>query len=118
MVNAANWVSVRRELTETLNFLSGIGGPPDREDMGGRATGRSRHARNLVGESRWFAVTLEEDGTPRSYDLINMPDMTEDTAAALAARARLSGGQTSEDRCAEVLIRAWIMLRQNSFRQR
>ena len=98
VVNAANWVSVRRELTETLNFLSGIGGPPDREDMGGRMTGKNRHARNLVGESRWFAVTLEEDGTPRSYDLINMPDMTEDTAAALAARARLSvtGGSAFE----------------------
>ena len=92
IVNAANWFSVRRELAETLFFLS-KNGTMSREDMGGRMDGRNRHDRNLVSESRWFSAFLDPDGTLRNVNLSNIPDLDEQTASALVAQA-ISQGRT------------------------
>lgn len=86
IVNAANWFSVRRELTETLSFLS-ENSTMSREDMGRRMDGKNRHARNLVSESRWFSAHVDQDGTLRNINLASIPDLDGQTASALAAQA-------------------------------
>lgn len=91
IVNAVNWFSVRRELGETLTSLA-ENRVMTRDDMGGRMAGKSRHARNLVSESRWFSVTLSEDGTVRNISLIALSDLDEQTAADLALQAAARGG--------------------------
>ena len=90
IVNAANWFSVRQELTEIISFLPDSG-PVDHMDMGGRLADKNRHTRNLVGESRWFSVALGADGRQKNVDLANMADLDEETAAALAQQALQSG---------------------------
>ena len=91
IVNAVNWFSVRRELGETLTSLA-ENRVMTRDDMGGRMAGKSRHARNLVSESRWFSVALSEDGTVRNISLIALSDLEEQTAADLALQAAARGG--------------------------
>ncbi len=94
IVNAANWLSVREELTETLLFLS-ENNAVNRDDMGRHMAGKSRHARNLVGESRWFSVSWDMDWNRRSINLANMPDLDGETAAELAAQAVSRSGVSS-----------------------
>ena len=84
VVNAANWVSVRKELSETISSLSDDGGMGIREEKGGRMGGKTRHARNLLNESKWFSVSFDAEGIQRNMDLQNMMDPNEDTALALA----------------------------------
>ena len=86
IVNAANWISVRGELAETIAFLSENEAVP-RDDIGRRMMGRNRHARNLVGESRWFSVSWDSSGTQRNINLMNIPELDEQTATDLAAQA-------------------------------
>ena len=95
IVNAANWFSVRGELTETLSFLS-ENNTMSREDMGRRMDGKNRHARNLVSESRWFSAFIDQDGALRNINLANIPDLDEQTASALAEQAfSQSGARTA-----------------------
>ena len=94
IVNAVNWFSVRGELNETISFLS-ENSTMSREDMGRRMDGRNRHARNLVGESRWFSAFSDQDGTLRIINLANMPDLDEQAASALAAQAVSQGSARS-----------------------
>ncbi len=89
-VNTANWFSVRNELGETLSILA-ENSAMSREDMGRRMAGKDRHNRNLVGESRWFSVSYDANGTRRSMNLLNMTDFDEATASALADQAVQSG---------------------------
>ena len=91
VVNAANWVSVRKELAETISSVSDNGGMGDREEKGGRMAGKTRHARNLLSESKWFTVSFDAEGIQRGMDLQNMTDPDEETASALAAQALLKG---------------------------
>ena len=86
IVNAANWISVRGELAETIAFLSENEAVP-RDDICRRMIGRNRHARNLVGESRWFSVSWDSSGTQRNVNLMNIPELDEQTATDLAAQA-------------------------------
>ena len=94
IVNAANWFSVRGELTETLSFLAEnsamswqeLGGP-------GPLDGRNRHVRNLVSESRWFSAFLDREGTLWNINLSNFPDLDEQTAEDLAMQAVSRGGE-------------------------
>ena len=95
IVNAANWFSVRGELTETLSFLS-ENNTISREDMGRRMDGKNRHARNLVSESRWFSAFIDQDGVLRNINLANIPDLDEQTASALVEQAfSQSGARTA-----------------------
>ncbi len=86
IVNAANWFSVRGELNETLSFLA-ENGTMSRGDVGRGMDGKNKHVRKLVSESRWFSVFLDRDGTIRSIDLENIPDLDAQTASGLAAQA-------------------------------
>ena len=90
IVNAANWLSVRKELDDTLSFLA-ENSAMNREDLGKHLMGKNRHDRNLVSESTWFSVTYDANGTQRSMNLLNMAESDEQTAADLADQAVQSG---------------------------
>ena len=90
IVNAANWLSVRKELGDTLSFLA-ENSAMNREDLGKHLMGKNRHDRNLVSESTWFSVTYDANGTQRSMNLLNMAESDEQTAADLANQAVQSG---------------------------
>ena len=94
VVNAANWISVRKELMDTLSFLPDSGGPWDREELLGRMAGKNQHARNLLNESKWFSVSFDANGKQRFLNLMNMADPDEETALALAAQALQKGGDS------------------------
>ena len=91
IVNLVNWLSIRSELQETLSFLVENGGTDIRGGPGSRLMGKSRHTRNVVSESKWFSVFLNEDGRIRIMNLNNMTDADEQTAADLAQEAVASG---------------------------
>jgi len=95
VVNAANWVSVRNELQETLSFLAENGGSMARDGPGGRMMGKTKHARNLVSESSWFSVSFDAQGARRGMNLLSMTDPDEQTAADLAVRAVAQGAARS-----------------------
>ena len=60
VINAANWIDVRGELTETLTTLAENGGAIGRGFVGkGR---RSRGLQNRLDESRFFTVIVQPDG--------------------------------------------------------
>ncbi len=94
VVNAANWISVRKELMDTLSFLPDSGSPWDREELLGRMAGKNQHARNLLNESKWFSVSFDANGKQRFLNLMNMADPDEETALALAAQALQKGGDS------------------------
>ncbi len=94
IVNLVNWVSVRGELQETLDFLVESGGTDIRVGPGSRLMGKSKHARNAVHESKWFSVFLNEAGEIRMMNLNSMADADEQTASDLAAQALKSGRAT------------------------
>ena len=96
VVNAANWVSVRNELQETLSFLAENGGSMARDGAGGRMMGKTKHARNLVSESSWFSVSFDAQGARRGMNLLSMTDPDEQTAADLAVRAVAQGAARSD----------------------
>ena len=98
IINAANWVNVRSELYETLGYLSqmqaqrGAFGP--KGDLQGRRGNPSRHLRNMADESRFFSVTLGEDGSCALDDASHVSEEDADGLVELADRA-LAGGRTS-----------------------
>ena len=94
VVNVANWISVRSELSETLAFLAENGGGIGRGNMSGRMADNDRHARNLISESSWFSVNFDKKGTLRNVNLLNMPDADEETARSLAEQVLESGRDT------------------------
>jgi len=97
IVNIANYLSVRSELSSTLDFLSQNSTQDDLERglAGMRSMGRNRHARNLVSESRWFSVYEDRGGSLR---VTRANDNAEDVIAevlALAEKALASPAETS-----------------------
>ncbi len=94
VVNAANWISVRGELTDTLAFLSETEFFSPRDDIFGRMPGKNRRARSLISESRWFSVVFDADGSERNVNLLNMMGTDEETAVSLARQALDSGRET------------------------
>ena len=94
VVNAANWISVRGELGETLAFLAENSDMNGRDALGGRFGGKNIHARNLVSESSWFSVSFDGGGNQRNMNLASMTGADEEEAASLAAQALQSGEKT------------------------
>ncbi len=94
IVNLVNWLSVRAELLETLNFLVENGSAEGRGGPGGRMMNRSKHARITVSESKWFSVYLNEDGSVHVMNLENMMDADSETAEKLAELAVSRGRET------------------------
>ena len=94
VVNAANWISVRNELIDTLSYLPQDGEHVGRDDIGSRMSGKNRHERNMVEESKWFSVSFDANGEQRDMNLQNMADTDEETAASLAATVLEQGKST------------------------
>ena len=97
IINAANWANVRSELYETLGYLNqgvaqkGPLGPKGR--LQGRKGDQTRHMRNMVNESRFFSVTLAEDGSCALSDTSRVSEEDADELIQLASQA-LAGGQS------------------------
>lgn len=91
VVNMANWMSVRSELGETLSLLAANETGEDHGGKGEHLSKKNRHTRNLVGESRWFSVSYDAEGTVQAMNLRNMTDPDVQEAEALATEALQSG---------------------------
>ena len=111
IVNVANLLSVRAELSGTVHMLAGMGVPGDlpqmlserrdrwdddddrEDDRDDRPEGtvppglRTRHDRNMVLESNWFVVHLDGNNAVRSVSRLSASDLTEEEAVSLAERA-------------------------------
>ena len=59
-INFSNWLDIRHELGETLDFLVRFSGPPPQASAD-RWAGNSRHRWNILSESRYFAA-IKKDG--------------------------------------------------------
>ena len=100
IINGANWVNVRSELYETLGFLEemqaqkGAMGPGPRGELPTRRGNPSRHLRNMANESRFFSVTVGDDGSCALGDTTHVSEEDADSLVELATRA-LAGGRTS-----------------------
>ena len=94
VVNAANWISVRNELIDTLSYLPQNGEHVGRDDLGSRMSGKNRHERNMVEESKWFSVSFDANGKQQDMNLQNITDTDEGTAASLAASVLEQGKST------------------------
>ena len=95
VVNAANWISVRSELSGALSFLMDNNSVPGPDEMRGRMQGKPAHMRNLVGESSWFAVFFDEEGNQVGANLRSMIDADEETAVSLANQALETGKESA-----------------------
>ena len=98
IINGANWVNVRSELYETLGYLGEWGRGPQgvgpRGNLQGRRGNPSRHMRNMMNESRFFSVTVAEDGSCALSDTTHVSEEDADGLVELATKA-LAGGRTS-----------------------
>ena len=100
IINGANWVNVRSELYETLGFLEEMQaqkvamGPGPRGDLPTRRGNPSRHLRNMANESRFFSVTVGDDGSCALGDTTHVSEEDADSLVELATGA-LAGGRTS-----------------------
>ena len=119
IVNIANWISVRSELSDTLNLLAENDTEPEdqpetekpagTEEQAGtegnrtelpapgqednRFRGPSRHFRNMMAESNWFSAIVLEDGTAERLMLARIENLEEDAAKELIAQI-VAGGRT------------------------
>ena len=119
IVNIANWVSVRNELSDTLNLLAESEAFPMPEilpenesasadriqtenetaEAGNIRAGEenrrrfnpSRHVRNMVSESSWFSGLLDEDGGVSGVLMDRMDNLSEDDAKELIREAAAQG---------------------------
>ena len=93
IINGANWVNVRSELYETLGFLEemqaqkGAIGPGPRGDLPTRRGNPSRHLRNMANESRFFSVTVGDDGSCALGDTTHVSEEDADSTIRLCAPA-------------------------------
>ncbi len=103
IINGANWVNVRGELYETLDYLGEWNrGPQGQASQGqgprgglqGRRRNPSRHMRNMMNEARFFSVSVAEDGSCALGDTTHVSEEDADDLAGLATKA-LAGGRTS-----------------------
>ncbi|MBR6890533.1 MAG: HAMP domain-containing histidine kinase [Clostridia bacterium] len=88
IINAANWLNVRAELSETMSALSETGG------QYGKFGGRNRHMRNMLDESRFFVVNVGADGATRFTNTSRVSDMDAEELDRIASKALQSGKTT------------------------
>ncbi len=113
IVNVANWISVRKELSDTLNLLAESEAFPvpsvrsegksaseaespaaeeqKEEAQPRRPFGFSRHVRNMVSESSWFSALLAEDGSIDRVLMDRMENLSEEDAKELIREAAAQG---------------------------
>lgn len=122
IVNIANWISVRSELSDTLNLLvenetdrleaagtdaerrTGQDGPQQVADAGQTAEQQTeelklpfpapnRHFRNMMAESNWFTALVSENGDVERLMLARIENL-EEAAAGDLVRQIVAGGKT------------------------
>ena len=114
IVNVANWISVRKELSDTLNLLAESEAFPapsvrsegksdadaetsateeqkEEEAQPPRGFNFSRHVRNRVSESSWFSALLAEDGSIDRVLMDRMENLSEEDAKELIREAAAQG---------------------------
>ena len=92
VINVANWVNVRGELTETLVTLAESGGSTGRGiGMRGR---RARGLQNRLDESRFFSVVVRSGGEATLADMSRETGYTAQELTDIAARALATGRQS------------------------
>ena len=108
IVNIANWISVRNELSDTLNLLteseafpmpefrtegepSSESNEPGTEEQARRRFNPSRHVRNMMSESSWFSGLLAEDGGVDKVLMDRMENLSEEDAKELIREAAAQG---------------------------
>ncbi len=89
VINGANWINVRGELTETLTTLAENGGAFSR-GFGARGK-RSRGLQNRLDESRYFIVVARSNGDYTLLDTSRITGSNEEELAAVARAALASG---------------------------
>jgi len=111
IVNIANWISVRKELSDTLHLLAE--NESDLEEIAERGTeeqrnlpglerpgqadgktpfpGPSRHFRNMMAESNWFSAVVSETGEVERVMLARIENLEEETARELILRITADG---------------------------
>ena len=114
IVNLANLVTVRSELSDTLELLAGTDAPPERQSedpafrgqertgsssresgtpLSGRFGDRSRHTRNMISESNWFSAVFSAEGEIVFLNTDSIGDTDEETARRVAEQAFESGNE-------------------------
>ena len=105
IVNVANWISVRNELSSTLNLLAENEtegeeraekegertAPPGQEGENAPFRRPSRHFRNMMAESNWFSALVSETGEVERVMLARIKNLEEDTARELIGQITASG---------------------------
>ena len=120
IVNVANWISVRRELSDTLNLLAESEAFPvpdfrrenatasgternaaeeqqgeekqqEEEEQPPRPFNPSRHVRNMVSESAWFSGLLNEKGAVEQVLMERIENLDEEEARELIRKAAAQG---------------------------
>ena len=120
IVNVANWISVRRELSDTLNLLAESEAFPvpdfrrenatasgternaaeeqqgeekqqEEEEQPPRPFNPSRHVRNMVSESAWFSGLLNEKGDVEQVLMERIENLDEEEARELIRKAAAQG---------------------------
>lgn len=90
VINLANWVNVRQELSETLQALCQDSERSMERNMGGKGP-RSRSLSNRVNEARYFSVYIEEDGALRIMNRARALEYTASELEAIAEGALAAG---------------------------
>ena len=85
-INCANWLDIRHELDETLNFLVRFSGPPPQESAD-RWAGNSRHRWNILSESRYFAAVRRSDHMELLINHMIGDTYTDEDLLGIAAQA-------------------------------
>ena len=100
LINILNYVSMVRDADGTLALLAENNGAfpmqlyerGDRQPMGDMDRGGHRgNPGELAFQSRWFCVTLSEDGEALSVDIRNVATVDEQTAVEMAQKAAQRG---------------------------
>ena len=117
IVNIANWISVRKELSSTLNLLAENESDPETEAVLTRTEadqeeteqaekrterpsrdgennpfrGPSRHFRNMMAESNWFSAMVTDTGEIERVMLARIENLEEETARELISQIITDG---------------------------
>ena len=95
LVNLFNWVSVRRELQETLTVITESSTKKSRDGDGFHKNGKNKHSQNMVKEARWFSVLKDPEASLSLILSQHTADPDEETAFSLAEQALNSGRQSA-----------------------
>ena len=85
-INVINWMNVRSEILETVDFLAQSDGTVSPEQAQAWA-GKNRHRRTVLTQSAYFFGQLLRDGSVAAVDLSRTEALTREEAESLLLRA-------------------------------